>query len=254
MDVEDISYHEPSTASRCNHFLLPQRSIRGLIIGKSDCGKTTLLNNLLLRSGWLDYDRLYVFGKSLHQPIYQLLRRALGKGFSKEDIRDLIAVEDQFPISLVDVVDALPPPPKSNGIQPFFFEHGEDVPDPRELDPNRKNLMVFDDLMLSKQNTCEDYYVRGRHNNVDCFYLCQNYFRLPRQSIRENANFICLFRQDAKNLDHIRRDHCGDLTKEQFDALCQHSWANPYGFVTIDLTSSKANGKYRCKLDEFFRV
>ena len=76
MDVEDIFYHELNTTSRCNHLFLPQRSIRGLIIGKSDCGKTTLLNNLL-RSGWLDYDRLYVFGKLLHQPIYQLLLSAI---------------------------------------------------------------------------------------------------------------------------------------------------------------------------------
>lgn len=52
----------------------------------------------------------------------------------------------------------------------FFFEQGNDAPDPRELDPNSKNLMVFDDLMLSKQNTCEDYYVRGHYN----------YFKLPR--------------------------------------------------------------------------
>ena len=30
------------------------------------------------------------------------------------------------------------------------------------------------------------------------YRLSQNYFRLPRQTIRENANFICLFRQDLK--------------------------------------------------------
>ena len=60
-------------------------------------------------------------------------------------------------------------------IEPFFFEHGEDMPDPRELDPNHKNLMVFDDLMLTKQNTYNDYYVRGRNNNADCFFLYQNY-------------------------------------------------------------------------------
>ena len=30
------------------------------------------------------------------------------------------------------------------------------------------------------------------------FYLSQNYFKLPRQTIRENANFICLFPQDLK--------------------------------------------------------
>ena len=78
-----------------------------------------------------------------------------------------------------------------------------DVPDPRDLNPEDKNLMIFHDLLLGKQNKCEDYYTRRRHSNVDCFYLSQNYFKLPRQTIRENVNFICLFPQDLKNLNHI---------------------------------------------------
>ena len=71
-----------------------------------------------------------------------------------------------------------------------FYQSTEDVPDPRELSSEKKNLMVFGDLVLEKQNTCESYYVRGRHSNVDCFHLAQNYFKLPRQTIRENANFM----------------------------------------------------------------
>ena len=74
-----------------------------------------------------------------------------------------------------------------------FYQSAEDVPDHRELSSEKKNLMVFDDLLLEKQNTCESYYVRGRYSNVDCFYLAQNYFTLPRQTIRENANLICNF-------------------------------------------------------------
>ena len=70
-----------------------------------------------------------------------------------------------------------------------FYGSAEDVPDPRELSSQKKNLMVFADLLLEKQNTYESYYVRGRHSNVDCFYLAQTYFKLPRQTIRENANF-----------------------------------------------------------------
>ena len=34
------------------------------------------------------------------------------------------------------------------------------------IDTLEKNLMVFDDMLLEKQNTCESYYVRGRHRNV----------------------------------------------------------------------------------------
>ena len=64
-----------------------------------------------------------------------------------------------------------------------FNQSSEDVPDPRELSSEKKNLMAFDDLLLEKQNTCESYYVRGRHSNVDCFYVVQNYFKLPSQII-----------------------------------------------------------------------
>jgi len=30
--------------------------------------------------------------------------------------------------------------------------------------------MIFNDLLLQKQNKCEAYYVRGRHSNCDCLY------------------------------------------------------------------------------------
>ena len=69
-----------------------------------------------------------------------------------------------------------------------FYQSAEDVPDQRELSSEKKNLMVFDDLLLEKQNACGSYYVRGRHSNVNCFYLAQNSFKLPCQTIRENAN------------------------------------------------------------------
>ena len=105
--------------------------------------------------------------------------------------------------------------------------------------------MVFDDLLLEKQNTCESYFVRGRHSNVDCFFLAQNYFKLARQTIRENANFICLFPQDLKNLNHIFDDHvASDMTKEEFRQFCKTAWEKQHGFVIIDPSSKKNNGKY----------
>ena len=132
-----------------------------------------------------------------------------------------------------------------------IYESAEDVPDPRELSSEKKNLMVFDDLLLEKQITCDSYYVRGRHSNVD--RLAQNYFKLPRQTIRENANFICLFPQDLKNLKHIFDDHVGsDMTKEEFRQLCKTAWEKQHGFVIIDLSSKKHDGKYRSELDEFY--
>ena len=134
-----------------------------------------------------------------------------------------------------------------------FYQSAEDVPDTRELSSEKKNLVVFYDLLLEKQNTYESYYVKGRHSNVDCFYLAQNYFKLVRQTIRENANFICLFPHDLKNLNHIFDDHVGsDMTKEEFEQLCKAAWEKQHGCVIIDLSSKKHNGKYRSGLNEFY--
>ena len=92
-----------------------------------------------------------------------------------------------------------------------------------------------------------------RHSNVDCFYLAQNYFKLPRQTIRENADLIFLFPIDLKNLNHIFDDHvASDMTKEELRQLCKTAWEKQHGFVIIDLSSKKHNGKYRSWFDEFY--
>jgi len=134
-----------------------------------------------------------------------------------------------------------------------FYESSSDVVDPKELRSEKKNLMVFDDLLLERQNKCEAYYTRGRHSNADCFYLAQNYFRLVRQTIRENTNFICLFRQDLKNVNHIYNDHVGcDMSKDEFRKFCKTVWEKPHGLVVIDLSSKRNGGKYRRGLDDFY--
>ena len=82
MEVKNLAWNE-NLSKRCNHPLLPQ-GIRGLIIGKSGCGKTTLIINLLLRSGWLDYNNINIFGKYLFQPEYHILKKSWKKSYPKK--------------------------------------------------------------------------------------------------------------------------------------------------------------------------
>ena len=79
MEIKDLSWNESINKSP----LLP-RSIRGVIVGKSGCGKTTLLLNLLLRPRWLDYNKtLRVWQKSFSTRISNTeegIRRKTAKG------------------------------------------------------------------------------------------------------------------------------------------------------------------------------
>jgi hypothetical protein len=238
----------PSENQRNNSPLLP-KSIRACIVGKSGCGKTNLLLNLLLND-WLDYDHLYIFSKSLHQPEYQVLINGLKNNIPKKDIADLIKkkLTDEYYIKKIGQGIKN----KTNKITVEYYNDSSSIPDPTELNKNHKNLIIFDDIMLEKQNKCEAYYTRGRHNNVDCFYISQNYTKLPRHTIRENSNLFILFPQDNITLDNFHRDHCTDINKNQFKNLCNQIWSKPYSFVTVDLSSNKHNGRYRRNLNEFY--
>ena len=65
-------------------------NFRALIVGAIGCGKTCLLKRLLFEHNLLNYDKLYVFARTLYQPQYQVLRAGMENELSKEDIIRLL--------------------------------------------------------------------------------------------------------------------------------------------------------------------
>ena len=153
-----ITYSIKSTTSRKNSPLLPS-NIRGLIIGKSNCGKTTLLINLLLQPEWLDYSHLYVYGKSLHQGEYKIIRKGFEDGLSKRQVSNLFIQQDVLtsagisPLEAIEEYDGI----KEGGITANFYDDCSKIPDPANLNMAQKNLLILDDCFLGKQNKAEAY-------------------------------------------------------------------------------------------------
>ena len=170
---------------------------------------------------------MLVFSKSLFQPEYKIIKKALEEKLHKENIIVLFDFQNEIARLNVSPDVAVKEMAKNYAHNPAYIECQfiktfADVPDPRELSSDKENLMIFDDLQLKKQNKCDIYYIRGRHSNVDHCYLVQSYFKLPRQSIRENDNFICLFPQDQKNVHHIYDDHVSTVVKGRFQETVQN--------------------------------
>lgn len=217
--MQIINYDCDVKEKNKHSFLLPN-SFRCIICGPSGCGKTNLLMNILINKDVLNYHKLRVYSKSIHQDKYRIL----------QDWAEELG-EDRVRLSTSDLDDV------------------------ESVDPQFATVAVFDDVMLENQDLMKKYFSQGRHHNIDCIYLCQSYFQVPKQGVRENANLLVLFKQDKKNLQHIFSSHCsGDMSFDEFIRFFREATNEPFSFAVIDLTSPPYNGKYRKRFDEFYKM
>ena len=116
----------------------------------------------------------------------------------------------------------------------------------KPLNEYENGIIVFDDVLGSTNSRFIDqFFIRGRHNNLDIYYLSQSYFDLPKRTIRNNSNKIILFNQTLKDIDHIYRDVAGyDMHYDEFKELCRKSWEEDYNYLCIDRSKKRDQGKY----------
>lgn len=199
--------------------LLPN-SIRALIVGPSNCGKTNVMLSLIESPNGLKFKNIYIYSKSLYQPKYQYL---------KELIK---------PIKEINL---------------YTFSEKEQVISPDKANPH--SIMIFDDVICDKQNTIRDYFCMGRHKYIDSFYLCQTYTKIPKHLIRDNANLLVIFKQDEMNIKNIYNNHViGDMSFKQFLQICSECWKTKYDFVVINKDDEIDNGRYRKGFNNFIKL
>ena len=95
----------------------------------------------------------------------------------------------------------------------------------KPLNEYENGIIVFDDILGSSNSRFIDqFFIRGRHNILDIYYLSQTYFDLPKRTIRNNSNKIFLFNQTLKDIEHIYRNLAGyDMNYDEFKDLCRKS-------------------------------
>ena len=116
----------------------------------------------------------------------------------------------------------------------------------KPLNEYENGVIVFDDILGSSNSRFIDqFFIRGRHSNLDIYYLSQSYFDLPKRTIRNNSNKIFLFNQTLKDIEHIYRDLAGyDMNYDEFKDLCRKSWEEDYNYLCIDRSKKRDQGRY----------
>jgi len=204
--IRVINFDDTSRSrSKRNVALFPNITRCG-IFGPSGCGKTNVLLTILMYKKPLR--SIYLCSRTASQHKYELLARLIAQHNK--------AKAKQRRIKFVTLtVETLPPPEK--------------------LEEN--STIIFDDILTENQDKVAIFFMRGRHRGISCYYLAQSYTKIPKKSgIRENFNFLILFRQDRVNLRQIYNEYVtGGISFERFSNICAKCWRENFGFLTVDL-------------------
>ena len=120
----------------------------------------------------------------------------------------------------------------------------EDLED-RTIQDFQNCCVVFDDMLDTSQKLIDPFFTRGRHNDLDVYYLSQSYFDLPKRTIRNDSNFIILIQQTLKDVQHIYTDIAGfDMSYDEFKNLCKEAWRDKYNYLLINRLEDKNGSKY----------
>ena len=102
--------------------------------------------------------------------------------------------------------------------------------------------------MLGARNSSQidEFFTRGRHEDLDVYYISQSYFALPRQNIRNNSDRLILFKQTLKEVQSMYYDiGAYDMKHDEFKEMRHKAWSERFNYLCIDMSKSRDNGKYR---------
>ena len=230
--------------------LYPPHPVRRIICGPSSLGKSVFLTNIVLNS-INEYDKIYIYSPSLHQDLYQKLIECFSNYIPIHIINNILN-EENIDVVIEELVINKDFQKSDTEIE--AYENIEDLKFPQEYENN--SIIILDDLNEKEINNVkiQAMFKRGRHYNLSIFIISQDYYELPKRTIRANGNIYHIFKpNNFRDVQNLYQDKASmDMTLNEFKLLTSTCWNKIYQPLTIDMTKDKNTGRYRLGLNSIF--
>lgn len=118
----------------------------------------------------------------------------------------------------------------------------ENTPQLDKFDKEENHLVIFDDLVLSKNlDIVSNYYIRCRKMNVSVCFLSQSFFKIP-PIIRSNCSYMVILKLGGnREVNMILSTFGLGVTKEQLTNIYQYATKEKFSPLLIDMEAPPEN-------------
>jgi GTPase SAR1 family protein len=115
----------------------------------------------------------------------------------------------------------------------------EGLPDVEEWRPDKRRLVILDDLMAETDDRVTKLFTRGSHHrNLSVIYIVQNLFgkNKEQRTISLNSHYIVLFKnpRDGSQITNLAKQMYPGRTSYVQEAF-KDATAHPHGYLLLDL-------------------
>jgi hypothetical protein len=228
---------------------LPPTPIRGILLGPSAAGKTTVLIDLILRIYRGCWERIYVFSPSVDvdmawKPVKEYVERTLGVDPSKE--KCFFNTWDTQALS--DIVET----------QRKVTEHSKKA----KMKKLYGILVICDDFADqpavmhassggdSGGSMLNTLFIRGRHMMISTLVSSQK-LRLISPTIRVNVQFMCIWRlRNRLELQSLLEEISAVYPVKTLEEMYQMATDEPYSFWYILFTAKKKEDMFYLRFEK----
>lgn len=183
---------------------------RMCVVAPSGSGKTNFLLNLLHKFSCGDrgtFKTIHIITRNKNEPLYRWLN---------SECEQIIIQEGLYHTPKLD-----------------------------EFDKDENHLVVWDDLVLSKDlSMVENYYIRARKLNCSVIFISQSYFKIPK-IIRNNCSYLVLLKLSGQREVNIILSEFGlGITKNQLIKIYEEATKEKFSPLVVDM-EEEADKRYR---------